>query len=73
MPRRKPTLDEYCFHCLDRMYEPRLDYESQCTGYKVLRKMAEEKKYTQADLYAFHKLLRPVIIQDWNFILKLTL
>jgi hypothetical protein len=25
------------------MYEPRLPYESQCTGYKLLRKMVIEK------------------------------
>lgn len=38
----KLTFNDFCYKILDRMYEPRLSYEQQCTGYKLLRKMVEE-------------------------------
>jgi len=39
---KKETFNNFCEKILDRMYEPRLPYESQSTGYKQLRKMVEE-------------------------------
>ena len=36
------TFNDFCYKSLDRMYEPRLSYEQQCTGYKILRTMVEE-------------------------------
>ena len=38
----KLTFNDFCYKILDRMYEPRLSYEQQCTGYKLLRKMVKE-------------------------------
>lgn len=36
------NFNHFCYKVLDRMYEPRLPYENQCTGYKLLRKMVED-------------------------------
>ena len=36
------TFNEFCIHHLDKLYEPRLSYEKQCTGYKTLRYMVDE-------------------------------
>jgi hypothetical protein len=37
---KKPmSFNDFCYKILDGMYEPRLPYENQCTGYKLLRKM----------------------------------
>jgi len=36
------SFNDFCYKILDKMYEPRLSYEQQCTGYKMLRKMVEE-------------------------------
>ena len=33
------TFNDFCEKILDGMYEPSLPFESQCTGYKLLRKM----------------------------------
>lgn len=36
------TFNDFCYRILDRLYEPKLPYNSQCTGYKLLRKMVLE-------------------------------
>ena len=36
------TFNDFCNYCLDRMYEPRLPEESQCSGYILLKKMVVE-------------------------------
>lgn len=38
----KMNFNDFCYKILDKMYEPKLSYEQQCTGYKMLRKMVEE-------------------------------
>lgn len=38
----KLNFNDFCHKILDRMYEPRLSYEQQCSGYKLLRKIVEE-------------------------------
>ena len=38
----KLTFNDFCYKILDKMYEPRLSYEQQCTGYKLLKKMVIE-------------------------------
>lgn len=38
----KMNFNDFCHKILDGMYEPRLPYESQCTGYKLLKKMVQE-------------------------------
>lgn len=40
--KSKLSFNDFCYKFLDRMYEPRLPYEAQCSGYKNLRKMVEE-------------------------------
>lgn len=42
MNMKKPTFKDFCHTCCDGMYEPRLPEESQCTGYKQLKKMIAE-------------------------------
>lgn len=34
--------DHFCYHVCDRMYDPRIPEESQCTGYKLLKQMVKE-------------------------------
>ena len=36
------TFNNFCEKCCDRMYEPRLPEEDQCTGYKELKRMVKE-------------------------------
>lgn len=38
----KMNFNDFCFKILDGMYEPRLTYEEQATGYKLLREMVEK-------------------------------
>lgn len=38
----KMSFNDFCYKILDKMYEPRLSFENQCTGYKLLRKMVEK-------------------------------
>ena len=33
------TFDKFCHKCCDRMYDPKLPQEAQCTGYHMLKKM----------------------------------
>lgn len=40
---RELTFNEFCHKYCDRMYEPRLPQESQCTGYIKLKKMVMEQ------------------------------
>lgn len=40
--KKEMTFNDFCYKILDGMYEPRLSYESQCTGYKLLKKMVVE-------------------------------
>ena len=37
---KKMTFDKFCHKCCDRMYDPKLPQEAQCTGYHMLKKMA---------------------------------
>jgi hypothetical protein len=39
---KKQTFNEFCYKNCDRLYEPRLSYDEQSTGYKQLRKMVNE-------------------------------
>jgi hypothetical protein len=37
------TFDEFAIKYCDRLYNPKLTYEEQCTGYKELRRMVEHQ------------------------------
>ena len=40
---KKLTFNEFCYKNCGGLYEPRLNYDAQCTGYKQLLKMVVEK------------------------------
>ena len=40
--KKEMSFNDFCYKILDGMYEPRLPFENQCTGYKLLRKMVVE-------------------------------
>ena len=42
MQKTNMTFNDFCVDILDGMYTPELDYDSQSTGYKQLRKMVVE-------------------------------
>ncbi len=39
---KRLTFNEFCERILDRMYDPRISEEAQCTGYHLLKKMVIE-------------------------------
>jgi len=90
------TFNDFCeFNC-DRLYDPKFDFNSQCTGYKLLYKLVKnnitpasleeierwENNPTSEELLStpdikylrfLHILLRPYIINNWDYIKTLEL
>ena len=56
MTNKKASFNDFCQFTLDRMYDPRFPLESQCSGYRLLRKMVIEK-ITPATLEEYNRWL----------------
>lgn len=38
----KQSFNDFCYKVLDGLYDPKFEYDAQCTGYKLLREMVEK-------------------------------
>lgn len=61
------TLEQFAEKKLDRLYNPALDEDSQCTGWYHFKKMVQEQISPNAENMAcFHETLRAFLIENWE-------
>ena len=66
------SLEEFAEKHLDRMWTPGLPEESQCSGWKCLKRMVlNSEELTEWNLVPFHSNLKPFLIANWEEILKI--
>lgn len=66
------TLEQFAETSCDRLYNPQLGEDAQCTGWYQLKKMVQEQlPPSDENMVCFHPNLREFLIRNWEKIKKM--